>query len=103
MVVWSCDLAAATMEHRRRPDDIDGASLRFEAGLSRLTDRWPGGTIRNEAEVYSGYYTEAASVSQPDLAPETRSSRVCSFRDPRPAPADPHDTSVNLEANDQDT
>jgi hypothetical protein len=29
-----------------------------------LTDRWPGGTIRNEAEVYSGYYTEVASVLQ---------------------------------------
>jgi len=24
------------------------------AGLRWLTDRWPGGTIRNEAEVYSG-------------------------------------------------
>ena len=36
-----------------------------EAGLRWLTDRWPGGTIGNEAEVYSGYYTEAASVSQP--------------------------------------
>ena len=35
------------------------------AGLRRLTDRWPGGTIGNEAEVYSGYYTEASSVSQP--------------------------------------
>jgi len=35
------------------------------AGLRWLTDRWPGGTIRNEAEVYSGYYTEAASVLQP--------------------------------------
>ena len=33
-----------------------------EAGLRWLTDRWPGGTIGNEAEVYSGYYTEAASV-----------------------------------------
>ncbi len=33
--------------------------------LWRLTYRWPGGTIRNEAEVYSGYYTEAASVLQP--------------------------------------
>ena len=30
--------------------------------------RWPGGTIRNEAEVYSGYYTEAASVLQPIYA-----------------------------------
>jgi len=28
------------------------------------TDRWPGGSIGNEAEVYSGYYTEAPSVSQ---------------------------------------
>ena len=27
-----------------------------------LTGRWPGGTIRNEAEVYSGYYTEAPSA-----------------------------------------
>ena len=36
-----------------------------EAGLRWLTDRWPGGTIGNEAEVYSGYYTETASVSQP--------------------------------------
>jgi hypothetical protein len=35
------------------------------AGLRWLTDRWPGGTIGNEAEVYSGYYTEASSVSQP--------------------------------------
>src|SRR6266699_4426544 len=35
-----------------------------ETGLRWLTDRWPGGTIGNEAEVYSGYYTEAASVSQ---------------------------------------
>ncbi len=34
-----------------------------------LTDRWPGGTIRNEAEVYSGYYTEAASVLQSYLRP----------------------------------
>ena len=25
-----------------------------EAGLRWLTDRWPGGTIGNEAEVYSG-------------------------------------------------
>ena len=24
------------------------------AGLRLLTDRWPGGTIGNEAEVYSG-------------------------------------------------
>ncbi len=32
--------------------------------LGWLTHRWPGGTIRNEAEVYSGYYTEAASVLQ---------------------------------------
>src|SRR5580693_2079413 len=32
-----------------------------------LTDRWPGGTIGNEAEVYSGYYTEAASALQPYL------------------------------------
>ena len=39
-----------------------------EAGLRWLTDRWPGGTIGNEAEVYSGYYTEAASVSQPYLS-----------------------------------
>ena len=38
--------------------------MRFEAGLRWLTDRWPGGTIGNEAEVYSGYYTEAATVSQ---------------------------------------
>src|SRR5580658_8228300 len=37
----------------------------------RLTDRWPGGTIRNEAEVYSGYYTEAASVLQPIIGPVT--------------------------------
>ncbi len=29
-----------------------------------LTGRWPGGTIKDEAEVYSGYYTEGASVSQ---------------------------------------
>ena len=36
-----------------------------EAGLRWLTYRWPGGTIRNEAEVYSGYYTEASSVLQP--------------------------------------
>jgi len=36
------------------------------ADLPRLTDRWPGGTIGNEAEVYSGYYTEASSVSQPN-------------------------------------
>src|SRR5208337_2578910 len=42
----------------------DGTPMRFEAGLRWLTDRWPGGTIGNEAEVYSGYYTEAASVSQ---------------------------------------
>jgi len=35
--------------------------------LWRLTDRWPGGTIGNEAEVYSGYYTEAASVLQTNL------------------------------------
>jgi hypothetical protein len=34
------------------------------ADLERLTHRWPGGTIKNEAEVYSGYYTEAASVLQ---------------------------------------
>ena len=34
------------------------------AGLRWLTDRWPGGTIGNEAEVYSGYYTEAASALQ---------------------------------------
>jgi len=34
-------------------------------GLRSLTGRWPGGTIRSEAEVYSGYYTEAASASQP--------------------------------------
>ena len=33
-----------------------------------LTDRWPGDTIRNEAEVYSGYYTEAASALQANLA-----------------------------------
>jgi len=43
----------------------DEASMLSEAGLRRLTDRWPDGTIRNEAEVYSGYYAEAASVSQP--------------------------------------
>lgn len=29
-----------------------------------LTHRWPGGTIGNEAEVYSGYYTEEPSVLQ---------------------------------------
>jgi hypothetical protein len=34
-------------------------------GLRWLTGRWPGGTLRNETEVYSGYYTEAASGSQP--------------------------------------
>ncbi len=64
MVVWSCAVAAtatgleavltAVTEHRR-----------VWAGLRRLTGRWPGGTIGNEAEVCSGYYTEDASVSQP--------------------------------------
>jgi len=48
------------MPSRRRRWNIDAA----EEGLRWLTDRWPGGTIGNEAEVYSGYYTEAASVSQ---------------------------------------
>jgi hypothetical protein len=38
--------------------------------LGWLTHRWPGGTIRNEAEVYSGYYTEAASVLQAYLVRE---------------------------------
>src|ERR1700683_2720495 len=31
-------------------------------GLWWLTGRWPGGTSRNEAECYSGYYTEAPSA-----------------------------------------
>ncbi len=48
------------MRSRRRAIDLAAA----EAGLRWLTYRWPDGTIRNEAEVYSGYYTEAASVSQ---------------------------------------
>src|ERR1700746_3416293 len=43
------------------------------AGLRWLTDRGPGGTIGNEAEVYSGYYTEAASVSTP-IIPARRAS-----------------------------
>src|SRR5580658_4398911 len=43
-----------------------GARLRVP-DFGWLTDRWPGGTIGNETEVYSGYYTEAASVLQPDL------------------------------------
>ncbi len=52
-----------------------------EAGLRWLTNRWPGGTVRNEAEAYSGYYTEVASVSQ-----------ACKS----PSPGDP--TPVNPEA-----
>jgi hypothetical protein len=42
-----------------------GIPAKLSSDLWWLTDRWPGGTIRNEAEVYSGYYTEAASVLQP--------------------------------------
>src|SRR5580693_2322986 len=64
MVVWSCDLATATTEHRHHPATTERRCA--EAGLRWLTDRWPGGTIRNEAEVCSGYYTEGASVSQPN-------------------------------------
>jgi hypothetical protein len=53
MVVWSCDVAAATMDIDAGPGGVlrTGAA---EAGLRWLTDRWPGGTIGNEAEVYSG-------------------------------------------------
>jgi len=65
MVVWSYDLAAAPMGPSMPSRGDDEASMLSEAGLRRLTDRWPDGTIRNEAEVYSGYYAEAASVSQP--------------------------------------
>jgi len=69
MVVWSCDLAAATAGLRcRLTGSVPGGRWGTDAvyaGLRRLTDRWPGGTIGNEAEVYSGYYTEASSVSQP--------------------------------------
>src|SRR5580658_3902417 len=53
----------------RVPDfgcQTSGARLRVP-DFGWLTDRWPGGTIGNETEVYSGYYTEAASVLQPDL------------------------------------
>jgi hypothetical protein len=58
MVVWSCDLAAAAAGHRCRltrfvPGGHWGADA-VCAGLRWLTDRWPGGTIGNEAEVYSG-------------------------------------------------
>ena len=47
--------SATTMEHR------------CGRGRPSLTDRWPGGIIGNEAEVYSGYYTEGVSVSQLNL------------------------------------
>ena len=56
--------ATATIEHRCRPADRRCSIDAVEAGLRWLTDRWPGGTIRNEPEVYSGYCTEASSVSQ---------------------------------------
>ena len=53
MVVWSCDSAAATVRIGAGPSGAlsTGAA---EAGLRWLTDRWPGGTIGNEPEVYSG-------------------------------------------------
>ncbi len=48
--------------------------MEHRCGCSRpsLTDRWPGGTIGNEAEVYSGYYTEGASASQLNLTTDPR-------------------------------
>ncbi len=48
-----------------------GSLRSLSSDLWWLTDHWPGGTIRNETEVYSGYYTEAASVLQPYLTPRT--------------------------------
>jgi hypothetical protein len=53
MIVWSCDSAAATVTIGAGPSGAlsTGAA---EAGLRWLTDRWPGGTIGNEPEVYSG-------------------------------------------------
>jgi hypothetical protein len=53
MVDWSCDVAVATMNIDAGPGGAlsTGAA---GAGLRWLTDRWPGGTIGNEAEVYSG-------------------------------------------------
>jgi hypothetical protein len=50
MVVWSYDYAAAAMPVLTGATGT-GAAL---AGLQWLTHRWPDGTIRNEAEVYSG-------------------------------------------------
>jgi hypothetical protein len=49
---------------RSGPRALGGAGISEEPSgdLWWLTDRWPGDTIRNEAEVYSGYYTEAASA-----------------------------------------
>jgi len=65
MAVWSCDLTAATADHRChrcRPGcaiQVGPSGRRWStdaapAGLRWLTGRWPGGTIGNEAEVYSG-------------------------------------------------
>ncbi len=65
------------------------------AGLRWLTGRWPGGTIGNEAEVYSGYYTEAASALQPiksgtmtrtpDQAPPPQAAQPAEPRATQPA------------------
>jgi len=53
MVDSSCDVAVATMTIDAGPGGVlsTGAA---GAGLRWLTDRWPDGTIGNEAEVYSG-------------------------------------------------
>jgi hypothetical protein len=53
---------------RRNIDAVLTATMARRCGRAALrwrTDRWPGGMIRNETEVYSGYYTEVASVLQP--------------------------------------
>ncbi len=70
------------MRSRRRPIQVAAA----EAGLRWLTYRWPDGTIGNEAEVYSGYYTEAASVLQAYYASTSKAmTRTSDQVPPRPA------------------
>jgi hypothetical protein len=57
MVVWSCDLEPQRSNIGAGLAVPSGRAMStdaVEAGLRWLTDRWPGGTIGNEAEVYSG-------------------------------------------------
>jgi AcrR family transcriptional regulator len=60
------------------------------SGLRWLTGRWPGGTIRNEAEAFSGYYTEGPSGWQANYLP-IRLNLEAMTRTPDPVTSKPAD------------